>query len=54
VYAGDVLDAIAALAHVELREGRLGPMVIRTAETTYTRRSDGVAVARIRRTTISY
>jgi hypothetical protein len=54
VYAGDVLEAVPTLAKLELRKGRLGQMLIRTSETTYTRRSDGKVVARTRGTGISY
>ena len=54
VYAGDVLDAVTSLADLRIRKGKMGPMLIRTSETVYTRRSDGVAVARTRGTGISY
>ena len=54
VYAGDELEAVTSLANLELREGRLGQMLIRTSETVYTRKSDGVVVARTRSTGISY
>jgi hypothetical protein len=54
VYAGDVLEAVTTLANLEIREGRLGPMLVRTSETVYTRRSDGQVVARTRRTGLSY
>jgi hypothetical protein len=54
VYAGDVLEAVTTLARLELRNGRIGQMLIRTSETLYTRRSDGAVVARTRGTGISY
>ncbi len=54
VYAGDVLDAVTTLADLQLRKGRLGQMLVRTAETVYTRKSDGVVVAKMRGTGISY
>lgn len=54
VYAGDVLEAVTTLANLQLREGRMGQMLIRTAETVYTRKSDGVVVAVTRGTGISY
>jgi hypothetical protein len=54
VYAGDVIEAVTTLANLEMREGRLGPMLVRTSETVYTRRSDGQVVARSRRTGLSY
>lgn len=54
VYAGDVLDAVTTLADLQLRKGRMGQMLIRTAETVYRRRSDGAVVAKTRGTGISY
>lgn len=54
IYAGDVLEAVTTLENLELREGRLGKMLIRTSETVYTRTSDGAVVARTRGTGISY
>ena len=54
VYAGDVLEAVTSLADLRIRKGKLGPMLIRTSETVYTRRSDGLVVARTRGTGISY
>ena len=54
VYAGDELEGVTALANLELRKGRMGQMLIRTSETVYTRKSDGVVVARTRGTGISY
>ena len=54
VYAGDVLEAVTTLADLELRKGRLGQMLVRTAETIYTRKSDGAVVAKTRGTGISY
>jgi acyl dehydratase len=54
VYAGDVLEAVTRLSNLELTKGRLGQMLIRTSETTYTRTSDGAVVAKTRGTGISY
>ncbi len=54
VYAGDELEAVTTLADLALRKGRLGPMLIRTSETIYTRKTDGVVVAKTRGTGISY
>ena len=54
VYAGDVLEAVTTLADLQLRKGRLGQMLVRTAETVYTRSSDGAVVAKMRGTGISY
>lgn len=54
VYAGDVLEAVTTLENLELRDGRLGKMLIRTSQTVYTRKSDGAVVARTRSTGISY
>ena len=54
VYAGDELESVTKLAKLELRKGRMGQMLIRTSETVYTRKSDGVVVARARGTGISY
>lgn len=54
VYAGDVLEAVTTLMNLELRDGRLGTMLIRTSETVYTRRSDAAVVARTTGTGISY
>ena len=54
VYAGDELEAVTTLADLALRKGRLGPMLIRTSETIYTRKTDGVVVAKMRGTGISY
>jgi acyl dehydratase len=54
VYAGDVLEAVTTLKNLELRDGRLGKMLIRTSETVYTRRSDSAVVARTTGTGISY
>ena len=54
VYAGDVLEAVTTLKNLELRDGRLGKMLIRTSETVYTRRADSAVVARTTGTGISY
>ncbi len=54
VYAGDELEAVTTLADLQLRKGRLGPMLIRTSDTIYTRKSDGAVVAKSRGTGISY
>ncbi len=54
VYAGDVLEQVTTLADLQLRKGRLGQMLVRTAETVYTRASDGAVVAKMRGTGISY
>ncbi len=54
VYAGDLLEAVTTLADLQLRKGRLGQMLVRTAETVYTRKSDGVGVEKMRGTGISY
>ena len=54
VYSGDELDAVSTLTDLRLREGRMGPMLIRTSETVYTRRADAVVVARTCGTGISY
>lgn len=54
VYAGDVLEAVTTLVDLQLRKGRMGPMLIRTSESVYTRKSDGKVVAKTRGTGISY
>lgn len=52
VCAGDTLTAISRLVDLSEREGRLGPMLITTTETTY--RRDGKVVAVMRGTGIQY
>lgn len=54
VYAGDILEASVRIASLEIRQGRLGTMLVRVLETTYTRTSDGVVVGRVRGTRIRY
>ncbi|MGE3855417.1 MAG: MaoC family dehydratase N-terminal domain-containing protein [Dehalococcoidia bacterium] len=54
VYAGDVLDAVTRVTELQLRQSRLGQMLVRVAETVYTRQSDGVVVGRIRNTGLRY
>ena len=54
VYAGDELEAVTTLTNMELKDGRMGQMLIRTSETVYTRKSDGAVVAKTRGTGISY
>jgi hypothetical protein len=53
VCAGDVLTATAKLVDLSEREGRLGPMLITTTETTY-RNQDGKVVAIMRGAGIQY
>jgi acyl dehydratase len=52
VLAGDVIVATTAVTDVKEREGKVGPMLIFTRETTY--RRDGVVVATMRQTVINY
>ena len=54
VYAGDVLEARTRVTNLALRASRMGQMLIREAETVYTRTSDGVVVGRIRNTGLRY
>ena len=54
VYAGDVLEAVTRLADLNLKQGRMGQMLVRSSETVYTRVSDGAVVAKTRGTGISY
>ena len=54
MYAGDILEASVRIASLEIRQGRLGTMLVRVLETTYTRTSDGVVVGRVRGTRIRY
>ena len=54
VHAGDVLDAVTRITDLQLRQSRLGQMLVRTSETVYTRQSDGVVVGRIRNTGLRY
>lgn len=54
VYAGDLLDAVTRVTDLTLRPTRLGQMLVRVAETVYTRRSDGAVVGRIRNTGLRY
>ncbi|MDA0301021.1 MAG: hypothetical protein DWG80_06565 [Chloroflexi bacterium] len=54
VYAGDVLEARTRITDLQLRQTRLGQMLVRVAETVYTRQSDGVVVGRIRNTGLRY
>lgn len=54
VHAGDVLDAVTRVTDLQLRPTRLGQMLVRVAETVYTRRSDGAVVGRIRNTGLRY
>ena len=52
VYPGDVLNSVSKLAVLEEKEGRSGPFVLITRETTYTNQ-DGVVVALGRGSTIA-
>ncbi len=54
VTAGDVLEARSKTMDMVERRGSMGPMIITTSETTYTRVSDGKVIARARGTGISY
>jgi acyl dehydratase len=54
ITAGDVLQSRRRIVDINEAEGRLGPMIITTSETVYTRLSDGKVVARARGTGISY
>lgn len=54
VYAGDVLEARTRITDLQLRQTRLGQMLVRVAETVYTRQSDGVVVGRMRNTGLRY
>lgn len=54
ICAGDVLEARRRTVDLQERSGSLGPMIITTSETTYTRVSDGKVVAKARGTGISY
>ena len=42
------------ITDLQLRQSRLGQMLVRTSETVYTRQSDGVVVGRIRNTGLRY
>lgn len=54
ITAGDVLEARSKTVEIVERPGSLGPMIITTTETTYTRLGDGKVVAKARGTGISY
>jgi acyl dehydratase len=54
VFAGDELESVTTTTSMDLREGRLGQMLIRVQETVYTRVADGKVVGKIRGTGISY
>jgi len=54
ITAGDVLEARSKTVDIAERQGSLGPMLITTTETTYTRLGDGKVVAKARGTGISY
>ena len=54
ITAGDVLEARGRTVDIVERAGSLGPMIITTSETVYTRVSDGKVIAKGRGTGISY
>ena len=54
VYAGDVLEARTRVTNLALRTSRMGQMLVREAETVYTRTSDGAVVGRMRNTGLRY
>ena len=54
VYAGDILEARTRVRSLALRASRMGQMLVREAETVYTRTSDGVVVDRIVNTGLRY
>lgn len=54
VFAGDDLDAVTTIISLDLRQSRLGQMLVGVAETVYTRVSDGKVVAKTRGTSLSY
>ncbi len=54
VCAGDVLEARTKITGFQERVGSIGPMLITTRETTYTRRSDGKVVGKMYGTVIQY
>ncbi len=54
VFAGDDLDAVTTIISLDLRQSRLGQMLVSVSETVYTRVSDGKVVAKTRGTGLSY
>lgn len=54
ITAGDVLESRRRTVDIQETTGRLGPMIITTSETVYTRVRDGKVVAKGRGTGISY
>ncbi|HEY7269550.1 MAG TPA: MaoC family dehydratase N-terminal domain-containing protein [Dehalococcoidia bacterium] len=54
IVAGDVLEARGRTVDIQERVASIGPMIITTSETVYTRVSDGKVVAKARGTGISY
>jgi hypothetical protein len=54
IVAGDVLEARSRTVDIQERIASIGPMIITTSETVYTRVGDGKVVAKARGTGISY
>jgi hypothetical protein len=54
IVAGDVLEARGRTVDIQERIASIGPMLITTSETVYTRVGDGKVVAKARGTGISY
>lgn len=54
VFAGDILTTVRTPISVGVRQSKLGMMLIRVSETTFTRQSDGKVVAKRRDTALSY
>ncbi|HXH21890.1 MAG TPA: MaoC family dehydratase N-terminal domain-containing protein [Dehalococcoidia bacterium] len=54
ICAGDVLESRSRTVDIQERTGSIGPMIITTTETVFTRLSDGKVVAKGRGTGISY
>jgi len=54
ICAGDVLESRGRTVDIQERTGSIGPMIITTSETVFTRVSDGKVVAKGRGTGISY
>ncbi len=54
VCAGDVIEARTKITGFQERTGSIGPMLITTRETTYTRKSDGKVVGKMTGTVIQY
>jgi hypothetical protein len=54
IFAGDELDAVTTIVGLRLADTRMGQTLVRTTESVFTRRADGLVVARYRLTMLMY